>query len=288
MRRRRRGPPTPTSMARRSISRWPRSESRPPRPRGASAKPSRCFMRYPRRTGRSQRQPRRRQPLPRRPRRPTRRCSKFTTTSIAGAADLPRRSGRTLSAGRRAAARLARASLEQRELDAGLAAHAAHVQGQRADGGAMRLGELAHMMEVATRPASRRPRRDGRSCSTRWTTISTTSLSCSIACSKGETDTAAAVAWPQRPKPPASSRRRRATSTAPSSMPLPSRAGGAAAPPARPNRRRPPRRDAGRARMLARARRPDRPAGERGRRGRDNARPRRGRAALAEGAICSS
>ena len=66
-------------------------------------------------------------------RRPTRRSQRARRSRRAGAADLPRRGGRTLSAGRRAAARVATQS-GQPGPGAGAAAHTAHLQGQRADG----------------------------------------------------------------------------------------------------------------------------------------------------------
>ncbi len=131
MRRWRRGSPTPTSMAGRSISSWPRSESRSRSEpgRAQSRADAACGIRAERANANAVARSR----CPdahaggRDAARSSRRCRP------PGIADIPRRGGRALSAGRRAAARLARQAWNKRH-DAGPAAHIAHVQGQRADG----------------------------------------------------------------------------------------------------------------------------------------------------------
>ena len=152
--------------------------------------------------------------------------------------------------------------------------------------GAMRLGELAHLMEIAPHrrrraaPTRRAVRRAGhRSRPHR--------LRARSRCAKGETDTrspwlAAGIAKPLRRAGAAAAHGARRHARCRSRRRAPQAA-------RRPRAERGAGRRERRARAMLRVRADiDRPAGQRGRRGRDRARARRRRAAHAEGATCSS
>ena len=166
------------------------------------------------------------------------------------------------------------------------AAHAAHVQGQRADGRRDAPGR-ARAPDGKSRLSRRRRGRAGRRrCSTRWTSDLDHIAFVLDASAERRNRYAAAVAARRQPRgtpaaheTPAHSRRRRTP------LPVAARTRTAVAPPAHARRSRAPaagKRSRSRA-HAAGARRHDRPAGQRSRRSRDRARPRRGRVALAEG-----
>ena len=203
-----------------------------------------------------------------------------------GIADLPRGSGRSLPAGRRSGARMATLARRCRRRAAG-APHAAHIQGQRADGRRPCASESSRIGWNRGFPPANCTSRRRPSCSRRSTPTSIGSATCSMRCAKARRTSRCPMPSkrsPQRPHPrrdPSGCRRRRCN--APGRREARRRAAragqGGCARGRRSRDRRP--RDA------ARACRHHRSARQRGRRSGDYTRAHRRRAARRK-RICSS